>query len=191
MKLVILFLLVSCVWEATEKEKEVLVGRWGNVEYDKHLSDALDLYGQDLMKAKPIDCAEFNCIQDTKKFWFNVITEIARWESGYKAETSYKESFKDQKGEYVYSRGLLQLSIESGKGYGCPFKVAQDVHDPKLNLECGVRILNRWVVRDNRIAGKDGDQWKGGARYWSVLRGVSDRGKKALAAIKEINKGAL
>jgi len=206
-QLVILFLFISCSQDPvptptgsptftptpTEQETIDFKGRWNNTTYDTHLIKALVIYGRDLLEVKPTDWKDFsNSFPETHdervKFWAKIIVEMAYYESGWKTFTQYKESFKDQKGEYIISRGLLQLSIESAKGYGCPLPVAEYLHDPKLNLECGVRILNRWVSRDKRIAGKVGDQWLGGARYWSVLRQNVGENKKSTMAIKAVNK---
>jgi hypothetical protein len=117
-------------------------------------------------------------------FWVYLLSSITQFESNFKPETSYQENFRDANGNYVISRGLLQLSIESGNGYGCAFRSASDVHDPLQNLSCGIRILNRWVSRDKQIAGKSGSAWQGGARYWSVLR-TADR----VASIKSFTTG--
>lgn len=199
MKWLLLILLVSCVVPTEEKPKEVevidkpvpFVGRWSNPEYDAILSNALDVYGKDLLVTEPTDCATFYCLKDEKKFWFNTIINMAYYESSWKTSTQYKENFKDQKGNYIVSRGLLQISIESGKGYDCPLKTEQDLHDPKINLECGVRILNRWVSRDKRIAGHAGGKWLGGARYWSVLRNPDGAPKKSYDYIRNYHKGII
>jgi len=190
--ILLLFLFLSCESEVKNTPKKE-VRNWGNSQYDTYLSDAIDKYGSSLMTVKPDDWQEFTQVwpdnkEDLKRFWFNVIMEMAYWESNYKTDVKYQENFKDKNGNYIYSRGLLQLSIESGKGYDCPFKIESDIHNPKLNLECGVIILDRWVGRDKRIAGLEIGNWKGGARYWSVLRGISERGKLALKSIKGINQ---
>jgi hypothetical protein len=60
------------------------------------------------------------------------------------------------------------------------------LYDPSVNLTCGVRILNRLVLRDKRIAGKLGATWQGGAGYWSTLRsegGKSNSNARNLAKI--------
>jgi len=203
MKLVLLLLtFVACNFEIKTRPSKTptpvetpveFKGRWNNPSYDKLLYNALINYGQELLKVTPVDAKDFINVWPTNsdgvlKFWMNTIVEMAYFESGWKTATQYKENFKDQKGNYIVSRGLLQISIESGKGYDCPLATEQDRHDPKINLECGVRILNRWVVRDNRIAGKVNNEWKGGSRYWSVLRQEIGEVKKSTDAIKAINK---
>ena len=116
------------------------------------------------------------------------MSTIAKFESNFKPETFHQEKFKDRFGNYIISRGLLQLSVESGRGYGCIIPQELDLHEPQVNLECGVKILNRWVGRDevisDRITLENGKRrWLGGARYWAVLR-LADR----LEKIKNLNK---
>ncbi len=128
------------------------------------------------MAKNPSDVHEFcpnyaNLSKAQKKnFWVYLLSSMTEFESGHRPETSYQEAFNDAKGNPVISRGLLQLSIESANAYGCGFATAQEIHDPKKNLSCGLRILNRWVGNDQRLAGRINNKWLGGARYWSVLR---------------------
>ena len=126
----------------------------------------LDLHGQNLFCANYSNLSE----QQRKAYWVFLISSMVRFESNFNPAASYTEGFDDAQGNRVVSRGLLQLSIESGNSYGCQFKSAKEVHDPLKNLSCGVKILDRWLSRDGRIAGKVDSKWRGGARYWSVLR---------------------
>jgi len=142
----------------------------------KSLRESIRTLGTDMLKVVPSDikefCPNFKNLADYEKveFYAQLISVMSKYESNYKPETTYTEGFNDAKGNPVISRGLLQISIESGKSYDCPLKTAQDLHKPEVNLACGVRILNRWVSRDGRIAGYVEKKWRGGARYWSVLR---------------------
>ncbi len=144
-----------------------------------HVLQTLDSLGKNILDVVPADAATF-CpkyknftYEQRKDFWAYLISAMVRYESNFKPETSYQENFKDSSGAYVISRGLLQLSFESSKGYQCGFANAQEIHDPYKNLSCGIRILDRWLDRDGRIAGQVGSTWQGGARYWSVLRSSS------------------
>jgi hypothetical protein len=109
-------------------------------------------------------------------FWAGLISIMARPESNFNPSTKYVESFKDNKGRPVVSRGLLQLSIESAMGSKCDakanVKTEQDLHDPGKNIACASVILDKWVNIDNIIAtyGPKGAKPSGGGRYWSVLR---------------------
>ena len=154
-------------WDRKHKDYK----KWTNYAYD-----AVTDYGKDLLASRPRDIATFcpnynNLGEERKKmFWMHLISSMTQFESGFKPETKFKESFKDRNGDYIISRGLLQLSIESARSYECNLRNAQDLHSAQRNLECGVRIINRWVRRDGRVAGKVEGKWRGGARYWSVLR---------------------
>lgn len=119
---------------------------------------------------------------DRGRFWVGLLSAMAKPESNFKPEASYTERFHDSQGKRVVSRGLLQISIESAnqKRYDCDIPYASKLHDPKINLHCGVKILAKWVHTDGVIAktrGTNGQltpslrQPKGGARYWSTLRG--------------------
>jgi hypothetical protein len=148
----------------------------GSRDWSNHLYSELDRLGQDLLDVIPADTATF-CpkyknlnYEQRKKYWIYIISAMAKFESGFKTDTSYTEDFNDSSGANVVSRGLLQISIESSKGYDCGMATAKELHDPLKNLSCGVRILDRWVGRDGRIGGKIDSKWRGGARYWSVLR---------------------
>ncbi|KYG69215.1 hypothetical protein AZI87_08385 [Bdellovibrio bacteriovorus] len=141
-----------------------------------HVNNELDRLGEDMLDVIPADASTF-CpnyknltYAQRKQYWTHFMSNMVRFESNYNTNTSYTEAFNDSQGRRVVSRGLLQISIESGNAYGCNFKSTKDLHDPLQNLSCGIRILNRWVGRDGRIAGKVSGSWRGGARYWAVLR---------------------
>jgi len=149
----------------------------GSDAWDEFLMNALDDYGSELMDEVPADIASFSPgyvdmnYFERRNFWAYLISIMAQRESSFRPEASFTEAFTDVNGERVVSRGLLQLSIESARGYQCPFlDVAEDLHKPEVNLICSVLIMKRWVVQDGVISGKEGSRWRGGARYWSVLR---------------------
>lgn len=148
----------------------------GSRDWSNHLYSEMDRLGQDLLDVVPADSATFcpnykNLSYDErKKYWVYVMSVMTKFESSFKPNTSYTEDFNDSSGRKVISRGLLQISIESAKGYDCEVRDAQELHDPFKNLSCAVRILDRWVGRDGRIAGKVDSKWRGGARYWAVMR---------------------
>ena len=115
-----------------------------------------------------------------KYFWAFIISMMVRFESNFDPRLSYQEDFNDSSGNPVISRGLLQISFESSKGYDCGFTSDEQVHDPYLNLSCGINILNRWIPADKSIAGFVGSNWRGGARYWSVLRAAHKESYKTI-----------
>jgi hypothetical protein len=111
-----------------------------------------------------------------RAFYVSLLAEIAKLESNFDTSVQFTESFNDASGRRVVSRGLLQLSQESANGYGCAITDAQQLNDPATNIQCGVRILNRWVGQDRLVAGFQSGAWRGASRYWSVFR---DRNKLA------------
>lgn len=113
---------------------------------------------------------------ERKLFYLGLLSRMAQFESGFDPATRFTESFADSTGARVVSRGLLQLSIESARGYpGCAPWTAEALHDPAINLHCGVVILNRLVARDRVVGALRDGGWRGGAAYWSVLRQTSPR----------------
>jgi hypothetical protein len=131
-----------------------------------------------LTTAVPTDIQKFcpayltRSADDRKIFWVGLLSIVARPESNFKPETKYTENFADAQGNKVVSRGLLQISIESAnqKKYSCGIKKAEDLHDPAINLECGVKILDAWIKTDNVIATYGTGAAQGGGKYWSTLR---------------------
>lgn len=121
---------------------------------------------------------------DIKSCLAQTISIMAKFESSFKPETSYKESFKDAKGNYVISRGLLQLSIESAnqKAYSCGIKTADELHNPKININCAVKIAAYWINKDQVFFG--GDKL-GIGRYWSVGRKSSGSNAKILKYLSD------
>jgi len=163
-----------------DKSPLTIAPRWENAgkptQWTQHVNAELKRIGSPLLKSVPADIALF-CpnypnleLQQKQSFWVYLLSAMTEKESGHNPSVQYVESFRDRHGNRIVSRGLLQLSIESANGYKCGFNNPQELHDPLRNLSCGIVILSRWVEKDNRIAGKINGKWKGGARYWSVLR---------------------
>lgn len=111
------------------------------------------------------------------EFWTFFLSCMATKESGLNPATKFKESFSDSNGKRVISRGLFQLSVESVNGYKRfgiePTATVNLLHDPFYNLTSAMVILRRWIESDGVIASKT-SPWRGGARYWSVLRNNSN-----------------
>lgn len=154
---------------------------------------AIAEFGHDLLRLKvPADAAEwcpkfasFSEIQ-RRKFFTELTFEMIRYESSFNPETKYTEDFNDRTGKPVISRGLLQISIESANSYGCGIKKAEELHDPQTNLACGIRILNRWVGRDQRIGGTVSGNHYGCGRYHSVCRKTSKSRPKIIAKVSQL-----
>ena len=143
---------------------------------------AIEKHGQDLVNARPADIAEFcpkyNSLgaQGRKSFWVKLISAIAASESSFNPMARYREpAIVNRSGTNVVSRGLLQLSFESANAYDCGFTNEEQLHHPRLNIECGVRILSQWIESDGVISARADGEWRGGARYWAVLRSISPK----------------
>lgn len=162
---------------------EILSARWeGNHEDAREWTvftfEQIATEGPDLLNATPEDLLDFCPTSDMnegdiRNFYVYLLSSVVQLESGFDPDTHYEEpTITDSQGRPVISRGLLQLSLESSNSssYDCGFRSAADLHDPMQNLRCGIRILNHWVDRHGRIAGRIDGTWQGGAKYWSVLR---------------------
>ena len=187
MKLVMLFLfLVGCVQApVTAPVKPPVVVKqptlapmnlaWGSThaDWDKYLYDAVNasaLKSDVKMPCKKL--ASKDCLIQT-------ISIMAKYESSFNPQEKYTEGFSDAQGNKVISRGLLQISIESAnqKAYGCNITKAEQLHDPKTNLECAVKIAVKWINQDGVFFGSDK---LGLGRYWSVGRKSSGSNLKIL-----------
>ncbi len=143
---------------------------------------AVDEFGAQLLNQTPVDITEYCPRYDSlnpesrRAFWVYLLSRLARFESNQDPSVSYTESFNDAQGSPVVSRGLLQLSKESANGYGCGIDDEMELHDPAVNIQCAVRILNRWVgQRDGVVAQCVDGNWRGAARYWSPFRNEQKR----------------
>lgn len=152
-------------------------------KWTQYVLRGLDKYGQELLATTPADVMDFCPAFVTfdrdgrKSFWVKLISAIAAAESSFNPMAQLREKdIVDRSGKNVVSRGLLQISLESSQGYDCGFENEDQLHYPRPNLECGIRILNRWVSKDGVISGRSSDsKHLGGARYWSVLRQNSNK----------------
>ena len=123
----------------------------------------------------------------TAENWVHLVAAMAKRESNFKASLEYKESFKDSKGRYVISTGLLQLSVESIRQSAYKskdfIKKHSDLKDPINNLRAGLNVLEYWARKDGVLSEKRGKKWYGSiARYWSVGR---DSLPKTLKILKD------
>jgi len=169
---------------------------WAHLSYGKEWTgfvlQALADFGSPLyFNGAPRDAKEFcpNFVNLSKEqrteFYVELISSMTKYESSFKAKTTYTEDFKDAKGKYVVSRGPLQISQESanGKRYKCDITKESQLHDPLINFQCGVKILAYWIPLDGNIGVTDktsSSPNKGGARYWSVLRNKSSSRAKII-----------
>jgi hypothetical protein len=128
---------------------------------------ALKQYGKDLLAYEPKDAKEWGLGGDKLAYYSKLLSAMAKFESGYDANQTYTENFKDQWGNLVRSVGIMQVSSESCAGYLGKYIADKDLKLNANNLACAVAILNKWVPKHGVIAQGNG---LGGAIYWSVLR---------------------
>jgi hypothetical protein len=114
-------------------------------------------------------CPRFSSMSETDKraFWAYFFQALAGAEAGLNpsARTRHTEpevaKIDKVTGAPVRSEGLLQLSYQDGKLYGCDFywqadqklppnSPARTILQPKNNLECGMKILSNQLVEKHR-----------------------------------------
>lgn len=143
---------------------------WPNQEWAK---EALATVRREGLDKLPLSDAKAFCPNGmSERNWVHLMASMVRYESNFKPNTTYKESFKSSSsGDYVISTGLFQISISSTRGgYGCVWSGQEDLKNPIKNIACSGKVLKKLVAQDGRMAGSVGGKWKGAARYWSVLR---------------------
>lgn len=165
---------VSCTTvpppKAPEPEKQYPTSGW---KYSDLARAAVKAYGPALLTTEPKDialyCPAYKTV-DRAAFYDLLLSAMSHFESGWSTTQTYQEKFANVNGVRVISTGLLQVSIESCRAYGSSAKTTEELKDPEKNLECAVRVLNKWIKNDGVIAGGEAKAWLGGSRYWSVLR---------------------
>lgn len=165
-----------------DAKKAELGGKTWDPAWDKIVEEAIP--SGMLSSRVPHDvkrlCPRFYTMSDTDKrvFWAYFFQALAGAEAGLNPTTNVRHSqmtkVDEVTGESVHSEGLLQLTFEDNKTYGCNFDWKNDrqlpPHDPKRsilepknNLECGVKILDNQIITQHRglISKKS---------YWSPLQ---------------------
>jgi hypothetical protein len=171
---------------AARPSPKPLRARWTNHEWSAWAFSRFS--SSPIMNIVPTDWNEFFVGPVTPEKWIYLLSCMAEQESNFNPQLEYREKFKNGKGETVISTGLLQVSYESVGGFGSPGETTESLKDPFTNITCAVRILERLVARDKRVAGFDGASWLGGARYWAVLRNTKygSDGKVIFEGVKKI-----
>ncbi len=112
----------------------------------------------------------------TNDGWGKILTAMSYLESSHQPGLTYDEGPKIMDrttGKPALSTGLFQMSQGSIRGYKFPGyeKVTtNDLKDPYKNISIAVQLLEHWVEKDGCISCKAANSWRGGARYWAVLR---------------------
>jgi hypothetical protein len=165
------------------KKAELGGARW-DPEWDKIVEQALP--AEMLSTKVPRDvrrfCPRFYEMSEVDKraFWAYFFQALAGAEAGLEPTTRVRHTeqavaVKDGvTGRAVRSEGLLQLTYEDQKRYGCDFDweadktrkaddPAKTILQPKNNLECGVKILQKQIIDARKpLLSQTG--------YWSTLR---------------------
>ncbi len=91
--------------------------------------------------------------------WLRLVGAVVQLESNFKVDDSMHEA------DLGYaSVGLFSLSRRE-----CPLAMTEQLlHNPVLNLSCGIGKMAGLISRHGYIAGKDGR--RGASGYWSTLR---------------------
>lgn len=165
------------------KRAEIGGPRW-DPEWDKIVEQALppEMLSTQVPRDVRRFCPRFYEMNDVDKraFWAYFFQALAGAEAGLKPTTRVRHTepevaVKDGvTGRAVRSEGLLQLTYEDQKRYGCDFDwdadktlkaddPAKTILQPKNNLECGIRILDKQISEARKpLLSQSG--------YWSTLR---------------------
>jgi len=163
-----------------ETKRVELGGPAWDPEWDKIVELALP--PEMLSEQVPHDVKRFYGMpeEDKRAFWAYFFQALAGAEAGLKPTTRVlhtepEVAVKDEvTGRRVRSSGLLQLTYEDQKRYGCDFDWERDrtlkagdpaatILQPKNNLECGVKILDKQIIGKHKAL-------LSGSGYWSTLR---------------------
>lgn len=109
--------------------------------------------------------------EERLEYWALMLSIISWMESSHRTEHFYEEvGIIDSTGNNVTSRGLLQFSFESSRAYAPEIKKPEDLHIPEMTLKAGAVAFRRFLTSDKVISAGRKGEWRGLARYWSVLR---------------------
>lgn len=116
---------------------------------------------------------------DKRAYWAYFFQALAGAEAGLNAKSNVlhldAEMGTDRvTGERIHSEGLLQLTYEDAKRYGCDFHWTADRHlpphdprktilKPENNLACGIKILNKQIIAQHKPL-------YAASSYWATLR---------------------
>lgn len=159
-------------------------------DWTEFLYKEIDANAPGLLEKTPKDatkfCPNYEKLSREERvlFWTRMMSVLMAFESEYRPEKTYDDTknVKSAKGKII-SRGLLMMSHESVMPayYDCNMISSdqtqgdKDLHDPKKNMACAVRMINHWVTYDGVIADRSENAkgevvWKGLPRYWGPFR---------------------
>jgi hypothetical protein len=148
-----------------DAKKAELGGTTWNPDWDHFIEQAVP--AEMLSSRVPRDvrkfCPNFYGMSETDKrvFWAYFFQALAGAEAGLNPTTNVRHPQMAKvdrvTGQPVHSEGLLQLTFEDQKVYGCDFDwdadrklpkndPARTILQPKNNLQCGIKILNTQII---------------------------------------------
>lgn len=166
------------------EKKEELGGATWNPAWDTMIEEALpeDMLSEQAARAVRSYCPRFaqEPEADKRAFWAYVFQALAGAEAGLNPATDVHHTQaalakKDEvSGRSTRQEGLLQLTYEDSKRYGCDFDWERDkslavkdpaktILQPKNNLECGVKIMEKQIIGQRKALLVK-------SSYWSTLR---------------------
>jgi hypothetical protein len=165
------------------KKAEVGGPTW-DPEWDKIVELALppEMLSAEVPRDVKRFCPQFYGMTEVDKraFWAYFFQALAGAEAGLEPTVQAKHAqpemmVKDEvTGRRARTSGLLQLTYEDQRRYGCDFDWERDkllkvddpertILQPKNNLECGVKILDKQIIEERKpLLSRSG--------YWSTLR---------------------
>lgn len=175
---------IKASWESSGHKN---AKEWTKIAYNR-LKNANENYskGKDFLSVVPEKMNDYDVNFASKDEHGRIGTYVAIMSCMSKYESYYRPHVKYAEGgslEGVTSRGLLQVSEVSCKGYGTPIKKGIELHGTFENLDCASRIFARWIKLDKTIYGRVNNDWKGLSNYWSVQR-KSTRVKQIKECVK-------
>lgn len=154
--------LVSACGTTPEPEKLAMPfvssSLWGQraeaAQWTASAMSALDGHGAALVHTVPQDidvyCPAYRQADeiDRKEFWVTFLSALAKHESTWRPDAA------GGGGAWL---GLLQISPQTARGYGCNARDSGALKDGSANLSCAIRIMSVTVPRDGVIsAGMNG-----------------------------------
>ena len=167
-----------------DTKRAELGGTMWNPEWDKIVELALpeEMLSTQVPRDVRRFCPRFYTMSEVDKraFWAYFFQGLAGAEAGLEPtvrvrHTEPEVAVKDGvTGRMVRSEGLMQLTYEDQKRYGCDFDWEADrqlkaddpektILNPKNNLECGIKILENQIIEQHKPL-------LSRSAYWSTLR---------------------
>ncbi len=135
-----------------------------NISWEQYAADQINRTR--ILSIVPSDAARFFPNgQVSLRGWLNIIGGIIKKESNFKPGLVFREPAPLN----YNSVGLLQLSQVDAEARARGYS-ENDLKDPYKNIEVGIKIMERQLLKDKCISCKVGNTWKGLAAYWSTIR---------------------